>query len=48
MKDEKFIFVSYVVALYIIAFLPISKVLRTALMFVVCSVFLLLGVKGKM
>lgn len=47
MKDEKFIFVSYVVALYIIAFLPISKVLRTALMFVVCSVFLLLAAMGK-
>lgn len=48
MKSERFIFLSYVVALYIIAFLPISRVLRIALMFVVCSVFILLAARGKM
>lgn len=49
MKDGRFLFLCYVVAMLIIPSLPISKVFRIALIFAVLSVYSLLVVKkGKM
>mgnify|MGYP003189034269 CR=1 FL=1 len=41
MKDEGFRILGYVVVMYIIALLPIRRVLGIALLFVACSVFIL-------
>lgn len=38
----------YMVAMFIIPTLPIRAVFRIALMFVACSVFVLLRVRGEM
>lgn len=46
MKDERFLVLSYVVVMYMIALLPIRRVFGIALMFVACSVFILLE-RGK-
>lgn len=42
MKDEGRRILGYVVVMYIIALLPIRRVLGITLLFVVCSVFILL------
>ena len=42
MKDEGFRILVYVVVMYIIALLPIRRVLGITLLFVACSVFILL------
>lgn len=48
MKDEIFLVWCYVVTVLIIPCLPISKVFRIALLFVACSIYLiLLVVKWK-
>ena len=48
MNDRILLFQYYVVAMLIIPNLPISKVSRIALIFAVLSVYILLGVRGKM
>ena len=42
MKDEGFRIFGYVVVMYIIALIPIRRVFGITLLFVVCSVFILL------
>lgn len=46
MKDEGFRILGYVVVMYIIALLPIRRVLGITLLFVACSVFILLEKGG--
>ena len=48
MKNGRFLFLCYPVAVGIIIKLPIGLAFRIALMVVACSVFVLLGVRGKM
>lgn len=48
MNDERFLILGYVVVMYIIALLPIRRAFGIALLFVACSVYLiLLVVKWK-
>ena len=42
MKDEGFRILGYVVVMYIIALIPIRRVFGITLLFVACSVFILL------
>lgn len=46
-NDERFLILGYVVVMYIIALLPIRRAFGIALLFVACSVFILLE-RGKM
>lgn len=48
MKNGRILFLCYPVVVGIIIKLPIGLSFRIALMFVACSVFVLLGVKGEM
>lgn len=48
MKNVRFLFMCYPVAVGIIIKLQIGLAFRIALLFVACSVFVLLGVRGEM